>query len=77
MRGQRLREMGNDLSIVPCAHNPGVVSELPAGRGVALASSLAFSEWQECTGRYLLCCRTPGGLSLWVTGLDPGDRRLE
>lgn len=40
MRGQRLREMGNELSIVPCAHNPGVVSELLAGRGVALASSL-------------------------------------
>ena len=32
--------MGNELSIVPCAHNPGVVSELLAGRGVALASSL-------------------------------------
>jgi len=37
-----LREMGNELSIVPCAHNPGVVSELLAGRGVDFTSGSAI-----------------------------------
>lgn len=69
--------MGSELSIVLCAHSPGVVSELLAGRGAAFASSLAFSEWQECTGGHLSRCKTAGGPSLWVTGLDPGDCRLE
>ena len=68
--------MGNELSVVLCAQHPGVVSELLAGRGVAPASSLAFSEWQEGPGGHLSCGRTPGGPSLWVTGLGPGDRRL-
>ena len=68
MRGQRLREMGNELSFVLCVHSPRVVSELLAGRcggSCFLTHILVFSEWLEYTlGHFPSIGRNPGFLPM-------------